>query len=115
MYLSPSTICLIKSRRIRWVENGEKRNEYKYYIGKAEGRRPLGRPRRRWVLKIDLGEIKLGGVDWICLAKDRGKWRFLMNAAMNLGVQQNAGKLSSGYTTAGFSTTARLLTVSYFS
>jgi hypothetical protein len=52
--------------------NGEKRNAYRILVGKPEGRRPLGRPRRRWVdnIKIDLREIGLDGMDWINLAKD---------------------------------------------
>jgi hypothetical protein len=57
-------------------------------VGKPEGERPLGRPRRRWVdnIKIDLLEIGWGGVDWIGLAQDRDKWKALVNTVMNLGV-----------------------------
>jgi hypothetical protein len=57
-------------------------------IGKLEGKRPLGRPRRRWVNNIrkDLGEIGWGGVDWIGLAQDRDRWRALVNVVMNLRV-----------------------------
>jgi hypothetical protein len=57
-------------------------------VGKPEGKRPLERPRRRWVdnIKIDLLEIVWGGVDWIGLARDRDKWRALVNAVMNLRV-----------------------------
>jgi hypothetical protein len=57
-------------------------------MGKPEGKRPLGRPRRRWFynVKIDLLEISWGGVDWICLAQDRDKWRALVNPVMNLRV-----------------------------
>jgi hypothetical protein len=60
--------------------NGEKRNAYRLLVGKPEGKRPLGRPRRRWVdnIKMDLGEIGWGGVDWIGLAKDKDKWRTLV-------------------------------------
>jgi hypothetical protein len=59
-----------------------------YWLGKPEGKRPLGRPRRRWVdnIKMDLLEIGWGGVDWIGLAQDRDKWRALVNAVMNLRV-----------------------------
>jgi hypothetical protein len=57
-------------------------------VGKPEGKRPLGRPRRRWVdcIKMDLLEIGWGGVDWTGLAQDRDKWRALVNAVMNLRV-----------------------------
>jgi hypothetical protein len=67
---------------------GEKRNAYTLLVGKPEGKRPLGRPRRRWVdnIKIDLLEIGWGGVGCITLAQDRDKWRALANAVMNLRV-----------------------------
>jgi hypothetical protein len=67
---------------------GEKRNVYRLLVGKPEGKRPLGRPRRRWVdnIKMDLLEICWGGVDWIGLAQYRDKWRVLVNAVMNLRV-----------------------------
>jgi hypothetical protein len=82
---------------------GEKRNDYKLLVGKPEGKRPLGRPRRRCVdnIKMYLLKIGWGGVDWIGLAQDRDKWRVLVNAVMNLRVPQNAGKLSSGYIIGG--------------
>jgi hypothetical protein len=91
-YSSPSIISIIKSRRMRWVGNvaqmGEKRNAYRLLVGKPQGKRPLGRPRRRWVdnIKMDLLEIGWGSVDWIYLAQDRDKWRVLVNAVMNLRV-----------------------------
>jgi hypothetical protein len=67
---------------------GKKRNVYRLLVGKPEGRRPLGRPRRRCVgnIKMDLLEIGWGGVDWIGLAQDMDKWRTLLNAVMNLRV-----------------------------
>jgi hypothetical protein len=67
---------------------GEKRNAYRLLVGKPEGKRPLGRPRHRWVdnIRIDLLEIDWGGVAWIGLAQDRDKWRALVNAVMNLRV-----------------------------
>jgi hypothetical protein len=67
---------------------GEKRNVYRLLVEKPEGRRPLGRPRRRWVdnIRMDLGEVGWGDVDWIGLAQDRNSWRALVNAIMNLGV-----------------------------
>jgi hypothetical protein len=70
--------------------NGEKRNAYRLLVGKPEGKRPLGRPRRtsRWVdnIRMDLGEVGWGDVDWIGLAKDRNRWRALMNSILNLRV-----------------------------
>jgi hypothetical protein len=92
MYSSPSIIRIIKSRRMRLVghvaQRGEKRNAYRLLVGKPEGKRPLGRPRCRWVdnIKMDLLEIGWGGVDWIGLAQDRDRWRALVNAVMNLRV-----------------------------
>jgi hypothetical protein len=67
---------------------GEKRNEYMILVGNLEGKRPLGRQRRRWVnnVKIDLREIGWGGMDWIELARDRDKWWALVNTVMNLRV-----------------------------
>jgi hypothetical protein len=58
-------------------------------VGKPEGKRPLGRPRRRWVdnIKMDLGEVGWDGVDWIDLSQDRDRWRAYVNAVMNLRVQ----------------------------
>jgi hypothetical protein len=68
--------------------NGEKKNAYRFLVGKAEGKRPLGRPRRRWVdnIRMDLGEVRRGDVDWICLAQDRNRWRALVNSVLNLRV-----------------------------
>jgi hypothetical protein len=69
---------------------GEERKVYKVLVGKPEGKRPLGRPRRRWEdgIRMDLREIGLegGGVDWIRLAQDRGRWRAVVSALMNLRV-----------------------------
>jgi hypothetical protein len=68
---------------------GEKRkNTHMILLGKPEGNRPLGRPRRRWVdnIKMDLREIGWGGIDWIDLAHDRDQWRALVNTVMNLRV-----------------------------
>jgi hypothetical protein len=67
---------------------GEKRNAYGILVGKPEGKRPLGRPRRRWVdnIKIDLRGIRWDGMDWIGLAQDRDRWRALVDMVMNLRV-----------------------------
>jgi hypothetical protein len=66
----------------------EKRNAYRILVGKPEGKRPLGRPRRRWVDNIttDLGEVGWDGVDWIDMAQDREQWRALVNTVMRLRV-----------------------------
>jgi hypothetical protein len=67
---------------------GEVWDEYNILVGSPEGRRPLGRPRRRWEdnIKMDLREIRFGDVDWIHLAQDRDRWRALVNTVMNLRV-----------------------------
>jgi hypothetical protein len=67
---------------------GEKRNVCKLLVGKLEGKRPLGRPRRRWLnnIRMDLGEVGWSDVGWIGLAQDRDRWRALVNAVMNLRV-----------------------------
>jgi hypothetical protein len=90
LYSSPDIIRQIKSRRMRWAGHvarmGEGRNVYRVLVGKSEGKRPLGRPRRRWEdgLNMDLGQISCGGVEWIHLAQDTGRWRAVVNAVMNL-------------------------------
>jgi hypothetical protein len=68
--------------------NGEKRNSYRLLVGKPEGKRPLGRPRRRWVdnIRMDLGEVGGGDVDWTGLAKDRNRWSAVVNSVLNLRV-----------------------------
>jgi hypothetical protein len=81
LYSSPSIIRIIKSRRIRWMGHvarmGEKKNVYRLLVG---------RPRRKWIdnIKMDLLEIGLSVVDWICLAQDRYRRRALVNTVMNL-------------------------------
>jgi hypothetical protein len=67
---------------------GEERKVYKVLVGKPEGKRPFGRPRRRWEdgIRMDLMEIDLGGVDWIRLAQGRDRWRAVECAVMNLRV-----------------------------
>jgi hypothetical protein len=92
LYSSPSIIRIIKSRRMRWaghvVRMGEERNACRTLVGKPEGKRPLGRPRRRWVdnIKMDLREIGWDEVDWIDLAQDRHQWRALVSTVLKLRV-----------------------------
>jgi hypothetical protein len=66
----------------------EKRNVCRLLVGKPEEKRPLGRPRRRWMdnIKMNLLEIGVSVVDWICLAQDRYRWRAVVNSVMNLRV-----------------------------
>jgi hypothetical protein len=90
LYSSSDIIRQIKSRRMRWAGHvarmGEGRNMYRVLVGKHYGKRPLGRPKRRWEdgIKMDLEEIGWGGVEWIHPAQDRDRWRVFVNAVMNL-------------------------------
>jgi hypothetical protein len=79
-------------------------------MGKPEGRRPLGKRRRRWLdnIRMDLVEMGWGDVDWIGLAQDRDRWRALVNSVLNLRVPRDAGKLSSLQTTGDLSSSAQL-------
>jgi hypothetical protein len=92
LYSSPRIIRIIKARRMIWAGHvtrmGEKSNAYKMLVGKPEGRRPLGRLRRRWLdnIMMDLVEVGWGDVDWIGLAQDRDRWRALVNSVLNLRV-----------------------------
>jgi hypothetical protein len=85
-------VRVIKARRMRWTVHvarmREVRGAYNILVGRPEGRRPLGRPRRRWEynIKMDLREIGFGYVDWIHRAQDRDRWRAVVNTVMNLRV-----------------------------
>jgi len=85
-------VRVIKSRRMTWVGHvarmGERRGVYRILVGKREGKRPLGRPRRKWEdnIKIVLQAVGCGGVDWIELAQSRDRWRALVNAVMDIRV-----------------------------
>jgi hypothetical protein len=93
---------------------GEKKNSYRLLVGRPEGKKPLGRPRCRWVdnIRMDLGVVGWSVVDRIGLAQERNKWRALVNAVMNLRVPRNAGKLLSGLTSSGLSSSVQLHRVS---
>jgi hypothetical protein len=90
LYSYPSIIRIIKSRMMRWAGHveriGEKRNAYRLLVGKPEGKRTLGRPRRRWMdnIRMDLGEVRWGAVGWIDLVQDWDRWRALVNAVISL-------------------------------
>jgi len=89
LYSSPNIVRAIKSRKIRRAGHvarmGEERGVYRVLVGKPEGKRPLGRPRRRWVdnIRMDPQEVGCGYMDLIGLAQDRDRWRTLVSAVMN--------------------------------
>ena len=95
LYSSPNIFRVIKSRRMRWAgyvaRMKDRRSVHKVLVGKPEGKRPLGRPRRRWEdnITMDLSEVGCGGMDWIDLAQHTDRWWALVNVVMNLWVPQN--------------------------
>jgi hypothetical protein len=92
LYSLPNIVRVVKSKRMRWAEHvacmGEGRGVQRVLLGKPEGRRPLGRPKRRWEDNIttDLQEVVGGCGDWMELAQDRDRWRALVSAVMNFRI-----------------------------
>ena len=97
LYSLPNIVRVVKSRRMRWARHlarmGEGRGVYRILVGKREGRRPLGRPRRRWEdnINVDLQDGGGGCGDWMELAQDRDRWRALVSTVMNLRVPKMQG------------------------
>ena len=97
LYFLSKNVRVVKSRRMRWAVHvarmGEGRGVHRVLVGKPEGKRPLGRPRRRWKdnIKMYLQETGGGCGDWMELAPDRDRWRALVSTVMNLRVPWNAG------------------------
>ena len=106
---SPNIVRVIKSRRMRWAGHvarmDEEKGVYRVLVGKPEGRRPLGRPRRRWVdnIRMDVQEVGCVYMDWIGLAQDRDRWRTLVSAVMNFRVPWNAGSFLTSCRPVSFS------------
>ena len=92
MYCSPNIVRVIKSRRLRWAGHvarmEEGRSAFKILAGKPTGKRPLGRPRRRWEdnIRMDLEEIGINTGNWVDSAQDTDYWRAIVNSTLNLGV-----------------------------
>jgi hypothetical protein len=103
LYSSPNIIRVMKSRRMRWAGHvahmGERGGTNRALMGKPEGKRPLGRLRRRWEdnIKMDLQEVGWGGMDWIDLAQDRDRWQALKHVLINFWVPQNAGNFLTSF------------------
>jgi len=96
LYSSPNIFRVIKSRIMRLAghiaRTGERRDVYRVLVGKPEGKRPLGRLRRRWEdnIKVDLLGVGCGGTDWIDVAQDKDSWLALKNRVLNTRVPLNA-------------------------
>jgi len=92
LYCSPNIVRVIKSKGMRWAGHvarmGEESGVYRVLVGKTEEKRPLERPKHRWVdnIRMNLPEVGCGYMDWIGLAQDRDRWRTLVSAVMNLRV-----------------------------
>ena len=97
LYSLPNIVPVVKSRRMRWTGHvalvGEGRGVHRVLVGRPEGKRPLGRARRRWEdnIKMDLKEVGGGCGDWMELAQDRDRWRALVGTVMNLRVPKMRG------------------------
>ena len=93
----PNIVRVVKSRKMRWAGHvarmAEWRGVHRVLVGKPEGKRPLGRPRRRWEdnIKMDLQDVEGSRGDWMELAQDRDMWRALVSTVMNLGVPKMRG------------------------
>ena len=87
----PNNVRVVKSRIMKWA--GQGRGLYRVLVGKPEGKRPLGRPKRRWKdnIKMDLQEVGVGCGDWMELVQDRDRWRGLVSTVMNLRVPKMGG------------------------
>ena len=95
-YSLPNIVRVVKSRRMRWAGHvacmGEGRGMHRVLVGKPEGKRPLGRPRRRWKdNNMILQKVGGGCGDWLVLAQDRDRWRALVSTVMNLRVPKMQG------------------------
>jgi hypothetical protein len=94
LYSLPNIVRVVKSRRMRWAGHvarmGEGREVHRVLVGKPEGKRPLGRPRRSWEdnIKMDLQEVGGGFADWMEWAQDRDKWRALVSTVMSFRVKK---------------------------
>jgi hypothetical protein len=101
LFSSPNIVKVITSRRMRWVGHvarmGEGRGVYRVLVGRPEGRRPLGRPRRRWEdnIKMDLREIGIDGANWIRLGRDRVCWPAFVSTVMNVSIKKAGYCLTS--------------------
>jgi hypothetical protein len=98
LYSLPNIVQVVKSRRMRWARHvariGEERGTQRLLVGKPEGKRPWGSPRRRWEenIKMDLQEVGVGREDWVESAQDRDRWRALVSTVKNLRVPQRCGE-----------------------